>query len=83
MCEKIDSHIILIKEGRFSHLLDGMMAIPFALSIMGVVVGLLVVASGQISRAMVDNADNTRQILAFIKRFTLEKKHTNVRNTKT
>jgi hypothetical protein len=78
----IASVVMVNATGGFSNLFNGPGAIVLAPILIGAVSGFLLVAAGQVLRATVDNADNTGQILALIKTWTLEK-NTSISNTKT
>ncbi len=63
----------LLKEaGGLKQLASGVGGIGAIVSLLVSVAGLLLVASGQVVRGTVDNADNTGEILAIIKATALE-----------
>jgi hypothetical protein len=67
--------VFLVKQaGGFEQLFSGMGAIGAILSLLVSVAGLLLVTSGQVVRATVDNADNTGQILYLLKNMSHEEK---------
>jgi hypothetical protein len=65
---------LLQQAGGLKQLASGVGGIGAIVSLLVAVAGLLLVASGQVVRGTVDNADNTGEILAIIKATALEGK---------